>query len=261
MSNGTILFVDDEIGVLKSLCRLCRREGINVLTASSGADGLALLAESDVQVVVADQRMPGMSGTEFMQQVRERHPHAIRCILSGYAELHAIMAAINDGHVYRFIAKPWDDAELVQSLVDCLDLAAAQAADRNHTERLARRARSLTLEREEVAHMLELQQAVLQASRDMLDSLPVAVAAVDRLGRMMYTNSRFVEAFGDTAPMGQCVGEPWLSIATEAEAETDLPRQVDADGRKAHVSYIEIGGERHALIVMPPNHPIAEVTL
>jgi len=108
----TLLIVDDDVNVLSSLHRLLRRDGYRILTAVSPQEGFDLLALHPVQVVVCDQRMPLMSGTEFLSKVKEMYPDTIRIILSGYTSLAAMLDSINRGAIYRFYTKPWDDAEL-----------------------------------------------------------------------------------------------------------------------------------------------------
>ncbi|UGQ47801.1 EAL domain-containing protein [Massilia endophytica] len=114
----TLLLVDDEPSVLSSLERLFRREGYRILSAGSGKQGLELLASNDVQVVISDQRMPEMQGTEFMARAKELYPDTVRMILSGYADLTSVKDAINRGAVYKFLSKPWDDDELRETVRD-----------------------------------------------------------------------------------------------------------------------------------------------
>ncbi|NYE62043.1 diguanylate cyclase (GGDEF)-like protein/PAS domain S-box-containing protein [Duganella sp. 1224] len=108
----TLLIVDDDVNVLAALHRLFRRDGYQILTAASPTEAFELLALHAVQVIVCDQRMPAMSGTEFLGQVKEMYPETIRIILSGYTGLEAVLDAINRGAVYRFYTKPWDDTQL-----------------------------------------------------------------------------------------------------------------------------------------------------
>jgi len=112
----TLLLVDDEPHILSALTRLLRRDGYRILTATSAAEGLELLALNDVQVIVSDQRMPEMSGTEFLGRVKEMHPNTIRIVLSGYTELRSITDAINHGAIYKFLTKPWDDELLRENI-------------------------------------------------------------------------------------------------------------------------------------------------
>ena len=110
----TLLLVDDEPSILAALRRLLRRDGLRILCAGSAAEGMQLLALNDVQVIVSDQRMPHMNGTEFLGCVKEMHPSTIRIILTGYTELQSVTDAVNRGAVYRFLTKPWDDAMLLE---------------------------------------------------------------------------------------------------------------------------------------------------
>jgi diguanylate cyclase (GGDEF)-like protein/PAS domain S-box-containing protein len=113
---NTLLLVDDEPNVLNALRRLLRREGYRILTAASGAEGLELLALERVQVIVSDQRMPGMSGVEFLSKVKELYPETVRLSLSGYSEISTVTDAINKGAISKYITKPWDDESLLQEI-------------------------------------------------------------------------------------------------------------------------------------------------
>ncbi|MBI5784889.1 MAG: EAL domain-containing protein [Rhodocyclales bacterium] len=113
---NTLLLVDDEQNVLNALRRLLRREGYRILTAGSGSEGLELLALQPVQVIVSDQRMPGMSGVEFLSKVKELYPETVRISLSGYSEISTVTDAINKGAIWKYITKPWDDESLAQEI-------------------------------------------------------------------------------------------------------------------------------------------------
>lgn len=112
-----VLFVDDEENILKSLRRLFADEGVEALTFSSSAEALdALRKEEDVGVIVSDQRMPGTTGVQFLEQARAVRPDAVRVLLTGYADVEAVIGAINRGGAYRYITKPWREDELVQTV-------------------------------------------------------------------------------------------------------------------------------------------------
>ena len=108
----TLLIVDDDISALAALHRLFRRDHYKILTAVSPAEGFDLLAQHQVQVIVCDQRMPFMSGTEFLSRVKEMYPDTVRIILAGDTGLQAVLDSINSGALYRFYTKPWDDTQL-----------------------------------------------------------------------------------------------------------------------------------------------------
>lgn len=104
-----LLLVDDEEGILLALRRMLRRDGYEIHLASSGEEGLAILEREPIGVIVSDQRMPGMCGSEFLGKVHARYPETVRIVLSGYTELDTITNAINQGAIYKFLTKPWDD--------------------------------------------------------------------------------------------------------------------------------------------------------
>ncbi|MEJ7807803.1 MAG: EAL domain-containing protein, partial [Telluria sp.] len=108
----TLLLVDDDVNVLSALHRLFRRDNYRILTALSPAEGFELLALHQVHVIMCDQRMPNMSGTEFLSKVKELYPESIRIILSGHTGLESMLDSINRGAIYRFYTKPWDDTQL-----------------------------------------------------------------------------------------------------------------------------------------------------
>jgi response regulator RpfG family c-di-GMP phosphodiesterase len=117
----TVLFVDDEVNILRALQRLLRNEPCRVLTASRGSEALDLLAGESAEVVVSDQRMPEMNGVELLSAIRERHPNAVRMMLTGYTEMNVAVEAINHGEIYRLITKPWNDEELKATLRQAFD--------------------------------------------------------------------------------------------------------------------------------------------
>jgi type II secretory ATPase GspE/PulE/Tfp pilus assembly ATPase PilB-like protein/FixJ family two-component response regulator len=107
-----IMFVDDEENVLKAMARIFRRENYEILTASSGVECLELLKGQPVHVIISDYRMPGMHGAELLQKIKELYPQTIRIMLTGCGDVNAIMGAVNEGAVYKFITKPWNDDDL-----------------------------------------------------------------------------------------------------------------------------------------------------
>ena len=112
----TILLVDDDENVLSSLQRMLTLEGYNVLVAGSAMEGFEQLANNCVSLVISDQRMPGMSGTEFLSRVKMLYPSVIRIILSGHADLTTVTDAINHGAIYKLLSKPWDDDLIVAKI-------------------------------------------------------------------------------------------------------------------------------------------------
>ena len=112
----TILIVDDEVNILNSLKRALRREGYNILLAANTDEGFALLAQYPVQLVISDQRMTGMSGTDFLAQVKSMYPDTVRMVLTAYSEIATVTDAINKGAAYRYLTKPWRDEAIREEI-------------------------------------------------------------------------------------------------------------------------------------------------
>jgi diguanylate cyclase (GGDEF)-like protein/PAS domain S-box-containing protein len=127
----TLLLLDDEPSVLSALTRLLRREGYKILAAHSAREAFELLAIHTAQVIISDQRMPDMNGTEFLARASELYPDTVRMVLSGYSDLQAVTDAVNRGSLYKFLSKPWDDDALRETIRD-----AFRKAEREQERRL-----------------------------------------------------------------------------------------------------------------------------
>ena len=111
-----VLFVDDEKSILVALRRLCRNTGWDIYTAESGDEGLSIIDEHAIDLVVSDMRMPKMNGAEFLEQVVEKSPSTVRILLTGYSEVTATLAAIDKGKIFCHCTKPWDNDEFREIL-------------------------------------------------------------------------------------------------------------------------------------------------
>ncbi len=118
---GRILCVDDESQILMSLKRVFRRSGHKVTTANSAADGLAYLADNPVDIVISDMRMPEMDGHHFLAEVAVKWPETVRMLLTGYSDMESTIGAINNGSIYRYLTKPWDDTDLLMAVEGALE--------------------------------------------------------------------------------------------------------------------------------------------
>ncbi len=157
-----ILFVDDETGVLQSLQRLFHREPYMVFTASSGKEALEMLARlEDVAVIISDQRMPEMGGTEFLIKSRELAPDAIRMLLTGYSDFQETVDAMNDGATTRFISKPWNGQELLHLVRD--------AVKEYENKKAARVERQALVEQLEVQR--EMQEELVRSHTQQIEQL------------------------------------------------------------------------------------------
>ncbi len=112
MSRFKILLVDDSPSILKALVRVFRSEGYEIFTAESAKEAVDVLENNDVDIIISDQNMPGISGNELLHTVRTLYPEVIRIMLTGCTDIEVAKQAINSGQIYRFFNKPWDDFEL-----------------------------------------------------------------------------------------------------------------------------------------------------
>ncbi len=119
---GKVLCVDDEPSILRSLQWLLKKE-FDVTIAASGQEALELLRQQDFDVIISDQRMPGMMGSEFLREARKIAPRSMRILLTGYSDLQAILRSVNDGEVFRFVNKPWNIKELPKIIADAATIA------------------------------------------------------------------------------------------------------------------------------------------
>jgi DNA-binding NtrC family response regulator len=119
---GVVLFVDDTLAVLTAYARVLRREPFELLTAASAAEALEIVAANPVDVVVADERMPGVSGSELLRCLQQEHPDIVRIVMTGEADLPTMTRAIQDGGVYRFLCKPVAPTELSRTIHQALNM-------------------------------------------------------------------------------------------------------------------------------------------
>jgi len=191
-----LLVVDDEPNVQAALRRLLRGEGYELLTANSAEDALRLLEQQSVHLVISDERMPGRTGTAFLREVRRRWPETIRIILSGYSAVKTILAAVNEGAVYKFFTKPWNDEELKISIRRAFEQHALEAENRRMARQLA----------EQNARLLELNAQLTQRADDaatgldfvqeLLDAVSAGVVTIDETGLVVGANQRAHELIG-----------------------------------------------------------------
>jgi response regulator RpfG family c-di-GMP phosphodiesterase len=127
-TKATVLFVDDEERIV-NLLKIMFRTTYNVLTATNGYEAIRMLQSQQVHVLVSDQRMPEMTGIDLLTKARECSPNTMRLLLTGYSDLAAILGSVNDGEVFRFLNKPWDQEEIKSIIADAASIALSTAAN------------------------------------------------------------------------------------------------------------------------------------
>ena len=140
---NSILLVDDEPKVLASLKRALMEEDMAIFTAATAEAGFRIMESREISLVVSDEKMPGMSGTEFLFLVRRQYPNSIRIVLTGHASLDSVMSAVNNGEIYRFFTKPWDDLHLRLTIRAALEKYELEAENRRLVEMVRRHERNV----------------------------------------------------------------------------------------------------------------------
>jgi FixJ family two-component response regulator len=244
MMDRTILLVDDEENITAALNRLLRRDGYKILRANSGEEGLALLAQNQVGVIISDQRMPGMSGTEFLTKVRELHPDTVRIVLSGYTELSSVTDAINRGAVYKFLTKPWEDDLLLANVQEAFQRHEMKIENARLTQELQQANDELRSINQALEQRVEFKtneivrnMKVLHISQEILEHLPVAVIGIDEDGWIAIANRTAHHVFsagGSKAMIGEAVRDvlppdllSWALSGVHPENEGAKPFFVD----------------------------------
>jgi len=196
----TLLLVDDEENILRALTRVLRRDGYQILRANGGAEGLALLARHpEVGVILSDQRMPNMTGIDFLSRVREQHPDTVRMILSGYTDLKTVTDAINEGAVYKFLTKPWEDELLRTNVEEAFRYGELGRENERLTRELKASNEQLERRVEEKTRQVLLNQKVLAISQEVLEHLPAGVLGIDDDGIIVLANRQAHTVLGHDA--------------------------------------------------------------
>lgn len=264
----TLLLVDDEENITSSLSRMLRRDGYRILRASSGQEGLAVLAQNPVGVIVSDQRMPEMTGTEFLSRVRERYPDTIRIVLSGYTDLNSVTDAINRGEIYKFLTKPWEDDLLRANIGEAFQLYEMRMENARLTQQLkdandelGRINSDLEQRVQEDARQAVLNLHMIRMAQEILDHLPLAVVGIGDDGHIAVANRRAQEWFGAGPLIGEnaaaCIPASLLDPCTAGSPGTSQAMPFDlGDGRHGrywHCTMGEGSNVRGAVLVADMN--------
>lgn len=247
----TLLLVDDEPNVVAALKRLLRKENYRILSATGAHEGLELLATHSVGVIISDQRMPVMTGVEFLSRVKELYPETVRIVLSGYTDLNSVTDAINQGAIYKFLTKPWDDDTLKANILEAFqrfelkqdNLRLGREIERANHE-LSEINRVLEQRVEEKTRHLQQNINILQISQEILEHLPTAVIGIDESGLIVMANQvaqgMFSKDKGDSLLGNMAVDylSAILPDRMDDETEQECSRPVVLpDGKRAHMIY------------------------
>lgn len=130
-----VLYVDDEVNNLNSFKATFRRD-YKIFTATSGKEGLDILKANPIQILITDQRMPEMTGVDFLIEVVKEFPDPIRILLTGYADINAVIDAVNKGHIYYYLSKPWDEQRLRVIIKNAFEIFSLREQNKQLVEEL-----------------------------------------------------------------------------------------------------------------------------
>jgi response regulator RpfG family c-di-GMP phosphodiesterase len=230
-----VLIVDDEDNILSALRRLLRREPYDLITVNNAQDALRILESRSVSVLIADYRMPRMTGTELLLEVQRRWPETLRIVLSGYSEVSAIISAINEGAVYKFITKPWNDEEIKLHIRRALEQHALEAENR-------RLSHEITIQNQQLVELNEqLDQRAADASRgltfaqEILEVLDVGVLTIDVTGLIVNVNRQAVQLLA-------CAAGCLLGVLAQAALPEAFYQEVCATANSRESGRLSLNG-------------------
>ncbi len=198
-----VLFVDDEQPILSSLKRTLRKEPYTTLTADNAQDALEIVKNNSINVVVSDQRMPDMAGTDFLQKVKEVSPFTARAILSGYANADVIVDSINKGEVYRFIPKPWEFESLTEAVNQCLLHNEVLLGNNELVKKANAKVKEFKSKKSELENTVEQRNMILEYTQEMLEYMPISVIGVNRDGEILICNEHARTSIAELSDFNQ----------------------------------------------------------
>ncbi len=230
-----VLLVDDEPEVLNTLHRQLRRE-FDTFLAHSADEALAVIDNRPIHVVISDERMPGTTGSELLKQIKEQNPDIVRLLLTGYADLQAVIQAVNQGRIYRYITKPWDAAEIRAVIRDAHERYRTLAEKRRFLDEL--RETNDLLDQRVWERTKQLERALLELRdsdrlyRSIVENISDPIMTTDMSGRILSVNPAFTHVLGYNAE--DVVGHHPNLLASERHPDEfydEIWRQLPETGR------------------------------
>jgi len=266
-----LLLVDDEENILSSLRRLFRRDGYEIFATTDPNEAFSILAERAIGVIISDQRMPTMSGTEFLRRVKDLYPDTIRIVLSGYTELQSITSAINEGAIYRFLTKPWEDESLRKAIREAFQQqellwqnARLDEQARESSIQLAEANRQLEQLLSDKSRRIARDAHFLGIAQEALHYVPVPVLGFDHDGMIVTVNAAARSLLPGLAPgLTVLEGLPPSLAECIADELAPLPRRVEIDGAHWQPNRQRMGthsGSSGWLLTFMPDCPDAQDT-
>lgn len=253
-SHHSLLIVDDEPQILKSLNRALRSERYAIRTAENAEDALEQIQKEPPSVLLTDQRMPGLSGTELLAEVARLYPDVVGILMSGYADFEGLTQAVNDGQIYKFVLKPWDNDELRQSLHDLFTQIELG-------EEGLRAQRQLRAEKEALEERLKdddrSRNGLYNRYEHLFNEVPVPMVMTDPDGEILDYNAAFGSLVNaHYSLVGQSVDawipDPLRERLTYTDPDEAMPVTVDGVNCEAVVCLLHHEPAVHHVYVLTP---------
>lgn len=191
-----VLVVDDEKSIANSIKRLLYTHNLDVITASNGEEALECInANPDISVIISDQRMPKMTGSELFARVSSDYPNIRRILITGYTDLESIRAAVNTGQIFRFLLKPWDDDELISCVEDGVHAFEMITENQQLKEKLISANANLEESIERKTRVLNMNILSLQRYEKIVEQLPIGIVCISHDGMVVLANLQFCKDF------------------------------------------------------------------
>lgn len=246
MEEQKVLFVDDEQNILSSIKRQLRKQGYEILLANSGAEGIEILRNNSVQVIVSDLRMPEMNGVEFLNQANEISAESIKMVLSGYADIEMIMDAINKGKIWRYIAKPWEEDDLKMSVKTALDMYVAESEKKRLMDELKNMNKRLESAVRERTWELQSKSELLNMLLENDDPTPVLKKCCEILSSITGTEDVYIYSLHPKA------------VFTNTDKKPDNKFELLAEKSIANKKNLQ-SGDHSALVLTKHDHTLGAV--
>lgn len=273
-----ILCVDDEQNILNVFKRVFLDNNYMILCATSGQDGLKMLEQEDVQIVISDYRMPVMNGIEFLKEVCKRWPQTVRIMLSGYADTAAVVSAINEGQIYKFIPKPWNDDELKVTISNAIERYLLVKKNAELTTKLKEKnaelarlndqlMKALVKESKDLKGVIEYTDLVLADYQDIFNTMLVGVCMlgmddVARLCNSAWANTVCNHECVSCQGIRQIMPEDVIGFIEEVKGKYRVVRLLEINGVSGTLTGVLLKGgkvERDGVIlVFSPHGVISE---
>lgn len=198
-----LLLVDDEENITRALKRLFRTQGYRILSASGGPAALALLKEHPIQVVLSDQLMPEMTGSELFREIEATHPDVVRILLTGYTALEGITDAVNNGRAFRILFKPWDDDSLKRTVKEAFEFQELKGRAEGLATELSELNQHLERRVREQTRDLQIHMKRLEISDKILESVPLVALGLSDSLLIVQANACARQLFEPMALLGQ----------------------------------------------------------